>query len=198
VFTSSTDADIFDGGWSVDVPIEADGERPCVWLLYRFWDKFGRLLYIGQTRQDAIERWMQHVKTQPWAYLIRRMEADPLEFSSEAEVRVAERNAIHAELPFCNKEHNLGNPNRWVFDEHPVRVQRRGGRTVRQPLAPVRRRLWTGERAGVAATAVIWLGVAGTFSWDLGSIRLGPVAAVLLFWAAWVKTRRIRPRRKSR
>jgi hypothetical protein len=172
-----------------------------VWLLYRFWDKYGRLLYIGQTRQDAIARWTQHLREQPWGHLIRRMEADPVEYATEAEARAAEKAAIHAELPYCNKEHNLGNPNRWVFDAHPVAVQRRGGRPVRVPLAPERPTFWTPRRIGYALVASVWLAMFGGVWWAIGpQVPAGQGAGMsaVVMVAVSVAAYRARPRRRRR
>jgi len=78
-------------------------------ILYRFYDRAGRLLYIGITG-DAATRWSNHSKKQPWWPSVRRIEIEP--YATRIEVELAEKAAIRAEKPLHNKVHNTSNTTR--------------------------------------------------------------------------------------
>lgn len=69
------------------------------WVLYRFYDRAGRLLYAGITR-NSIERWRNHSYDKHWWIRVRLI--DFTDYPTENEVRAAERQAIQTEAPMYN------------------------------------------------------------------------------------------------
>lgn len=106
------------------------------WRLYRAWGDLPResglwrrflawllggwqqLLYVGITGRTAMARWAEHIGDKSWAPDIAVLERDRRVWSSEEDVRAAERAAIIAERPVWNVEHNGNNPG-------AVRIRRR-------------------------------------------------------------------------
>lgn len=136
--------------------------------LYRAYDERGALLYIGQTGRAAAVRWMEHMAEQPWAHEVAQWVRDPHLWPTVDAVLRAERQAIMAEQPRYNYEHNLANPHRV-----PVYRQRRGGRPLpagRPRPAAARGQAWVGP----AVTAALWLAcVAGLSIWFGANAQLG-------------------------
>lgn len=73
---------------------------PCA--LYRHFDRDGRLLYVGISR-DPEKRWAQH-RTQSWWVMANRVGRVSIEwFADERQARTAERAAIRLENPAHNR-----------------------------------------------------------------------------------------------
>jgi excinuclease UvrABC nuclease subunit len=74
--------------------------------LYRYYDRQGRLLYIGISK-SAVMRAMQHERTaswwDAWAYMTRQ------QYPSRTTALAAEYEAIRAEQPVCNIAHSVSN-----------------------------------------------------------------------------------------
>lgn len=161
------------------------------WLLYRFWDAAGRLLYIGQTGRIAVTRLLEHVRKQSWAPQIARVEVDPTVYTSLADVLDAERAAILREQPIYNGTHNHANP-------HRVITARPAGRPARWSPTPVRRRAWTRRRIRLVAVGSVWLIVTVAMTWAVlpqvpvgTALWLGPTASTgLVVAGAWQSRRR--------
>lgn len=75
--------------------------RPC--FLYRYFDEFDELLYVGISF-DPVQRSRAHQRHAAWAGFAHR--ADVEEFPDEAAAREAERDAIQAERPVFNVVHS--------------------------------------------------------------------------------------------
>jgi hypothetical protein len=168
------------------------------WLLYRFWNHAGDLLYIGQTSRHGLARWFEHMRDQRWAHEVATIQSDPRVWYSEAEVLDAERDAIHAERPRYNIAHNGTNPHRVVV-RHPLRV-------------PTVRRVGWWRRvipSRVTILVALWLTLAGSVTvWLWSSTEhsrhpvpaadatlVGIMVASVLFLLAWSQRR---PRRRRR
>jgi hypothetical protein len=80
------------------------------WRLYRFFSEDGELLYVGISR-DPHERFVEHLRSQPWAREVGRWELDRRVFVDELEARAMERLAIMRGRPCYNVVHN-GDPQR--------------------------------------------------------------------------------------
>lgn len=165
------------------------------WLLYRFWDAAGRLLYIGQTGRIAVARWLEHIRHQSWADQIARMEVDTTVYASLAEVIAVERAAILRERPIHNGTHNHGNP-------HRVAPARPAGRPARWSPASARRRAGPRWRVRAAAVGAVWLVASAALVWAIlpavpigTAVWLGPSSVAVALVAAARQTRR-RPRRR--
>lgn len=100
-------------------------------IVYRVFDADGALLYIGSTKRDLGARLPEHAG-KPWACRAKRV--DVARFDSIEEARDAERDAIAAERPLHNIQHQHQSPNplepylHMTFDEFEqavYRVQRR-------------------------------------------------------------------------
>lgn len=117
-------------------------------VIYRWWDAEGRLLYLGMTNRQ-LDRPAEHLRTKAWVADAVAMTVEHLPLGwKRPQVRVYERNCIRAERPLHNTVHN-----RAVRSGPRSPAKRR--RTRATPLA---RRL-----AVVAATALratLWAGVA--------------------------------------
>jgi hypothetical protein len=70
--------------------------------LYRHYDAFGRLLYIGISL-SAVERLAQHKRESHWVRQIARI--DITAYGSRSDARLAERRAIKRENPAHNIHH---------------------------------------------------------------------------------------------
>lgn len=86
------------------VPRDTDGGAPERTALYRLFDTDDGLLYIGITNSPE-KRWRHHKATQEWWPQVARKTVDWLDSRSEA--AAAEIEAIHAEVPKHNLDHNI-------------------------------------------------------------------------------------------
>jgi predicted GIY-YIG superfamily endonuclease len=84
--------------------IEA-AQRHNKFVLYRHWDKYDDLLYVGKTI-DIPARFRQHRIKSDWIYDVVKITLE--RFSSHEEVMEAEKQAIISEHPRYNKHHNGG------------------------------------------------------------------------------------------
>jgi hypothetical protein len=168
--------------------------------LYRFWGHHPRtrrvvLLYIGETGRRPMTRLLEHVYDQPWSGDITAWQVDERVFAGKDSVLAAEREAIEAEWPLYNVEHNGGNPHRVVTRgpvRRPVPFRRpawapvRRGRRARMPRWPV----WAGLWLVLALTAGGWSVARGLTPADGAWVGVG-VASVLL---GTLQGRRVRRR----
>lgn len=86
------------------VPRDTDGGAPERTALYRLFNADDELLYVGITNSPET-RWRHHKATQEWWPLVARKTVDWLDSRSEA--AAAEIEAIHAEVPKHNLDHNI-------------------------------------------------------------------------------------------
>ena len=169
------------------------------WLIYRFWDRAGHLLYIGQTSRAAMARWFEHMRDQPWAHEVATCQVDERIWYSEADVLEAERDAIHAERPRHNVAHNGTNPHRVVVRRPPrvpaVRRVARWRHTVR-PKVAVLGALWL--VLATALTGWLWLSTSSsTRPIQFGDAAMaGAIAPSVLYLAAMARPKRRRRRRR--
>lgn len=165
-----------------DLPRESGWRRRVLaWLLG------GRqqLLYIGITERTAIARWAEHLKDKRWAPDIACWERDGRVWSTQADVEVAEQQAIWRERPVHNIAHNGNNPG-------AVRIRRH------VPAHVVRARL------RLAVWSLLWLAVAVGLAVFAGVQAQVPVrdalivgvggASVLVGWLLFLS----RPKRRRR
>jgi hypothetical protein len=82
-------------------------------ILYRCFDADGELLYIGITN-DPGNRFNLHASATPWWPDVAEIKLDE-SFASRWELEVAERDAILAEIPLHNSQHN----DRWHTKHKP-------------------------------------------------------------------------------
>ncbi|MFE9735444.1 GIY-YIG nuclease family protein [Streptomyces sp. NPDC005863] len=75
--------------------------------LYRLFDRDGRLLYVGISRNPDV-RWGQHSLTKDWWHEVERRETKWLATRTRAED--AERQAIQTEHPRYNTQHRWTSP----------------------------------------------------------------------------------------
>lgn len=176
------------------------------WYLYRILADDGALLYVGKSN-DALRRFVEHLKAQQWAGEICDHIRDRRVFATEAEVLAAERAAIESERPRFNVQWNQGNPGR--VDPRTMRfvdgrlyrpdLYHRGGvvappavslRRPAQPrpaARPVSRRARRVRRfaAGWAVVAVLLFAAAVTytdFRPEQGAAGAGVVALPVVWW----------------
>jgi hypothetical protein len=136
-----------------------------VYRLYRFYDRAGALLYIGETGRLPFVRMLEHIYDQPWADEIGSWVEDPRAWPSEASVLAAEEAAIRAELPRYNYEHNLGNPHRVPVYRQGVRRRVPMSQSSRHRVGRPRRALAAARRTPRAVWwLAAWLVLAATFS----------------------------------
>jgi hypothetical protein len=132
--------------------------RRKVWYLYRFWDKHGRLLYIGQSSNPWLRR-DQHADKFWWPRYLDggTWRVDPQPYPTLAKVLAAEKRAIGTEKPLCNVEHNQHNPDRILpppgWTPRPATTRPRAGR-------PPGRRRWKRRRIRRTVATSAWLLVA--------------------------------------
>jgi predicted GIY-YIG superfamily endonuclease len=69
------------------------------WVVYRYFDEDGAILYIGCTN-DQFGRMEQHRMSSPWWHEVRSFTAE--RHSTQAEARASESSAIYAEYPLYN------------------------------------------------------------------------------------------------
>jgi len=112
--------------------------------LYRHFDRYGKLLYIGIS-QSGVGRFRQHAATgAKWIDRVRRM--DIVTFRSESKARRAEHQAIKTEHPPFNSPYNLpkgkpfvtlGGTLRWIArererrDREIIELRQKGWRLAR-------------------------------------------------------------------
>lgn len=82
-------------------PAPTPKPRPC--FLYRYFDEFDGLLYVGISF-DPVQRSRAHQRHAAWAQFADR--TDIQEFADEAAAREAERAAIQSERPVFNIVHS--------------------------------------------------------------------------------------------
>lgn len=90
--------------------------------LYRFFDDAGRLLYVGITGRQTLERLLEHVRSKGWAPDMACWERDPRIWHTEAEVLAVEKATIVTERPVHNVAHNGNNPGRPAARQQSVRA----------------------------------------------------------------------------
>jgi hypothetical protein len=71
--------------------------------LYRLFDEYGQLLYLGITGNPG-QRWKDHAKAHPWWPEVTRRDVEWLPMGRNDAVR-AERAALAAELPLYDRTH---------------------------------------------------------------------------------------------
>lgn len=175
------------------------------WGLYRFRDRWGQLLYLGESSAPHL-RHDQHADKPWWPYYLDldggSWEVGPGRYRSRVAARVAERAAIRAERPLYNVEHNQGNPYRVV-------VPRRVRRPVVWSARPARRSSWwqaarwsrrrirlvTVALAWHALTGGLWAVIGGRLPAAHGAELAAVVATGVLITAARSKRHRRRRRR---
>lgn len=173
------------------------------WVIYRFWDAQGQLLYVGQTERHAYVRWMEHLADKWWAPLIAAAAVDPQEYGSLPDVLRAEKALIKSHpRPHCNVEHNGDNPDRWLSPAHVVPVQR-----VRRPMArpePVRarrrltrwqRRALTVSGGWLATVLLTWIPLHADHPGFAG-LKLAAVLVTVVALGLWMAAGRKRRRRR--
>lgn len=75
--------------------------------LYRFYNRDGRLLYVGITGDIGV-RWRAHNKRKPWWTEVATCTVE--HFATRADAEAAEITAIRTERPLYNVAHNNGGP----------------------------------------------------------------------------------------
>lgn len=71
--------------------------------VYHFYDRQGRLLYVGITN-DTRRRWEQHAADKPWWHLVARKER--VLYSSREEAEKVEEHQIRTQRPMYNRAMN--------------------------------------------------------------------------------------------
>lgn len=83
--------------------------------LYRHFDEWGRLLYVGVSTSSVVRLW-KHMEECSWHDLIATVTIE--RYLTRGEALVAERLAVREESPYFNKVHNaLWHLRKW---EHPL------------------------------------------------------------------------------
>lgn len=84
--------------------------------LYRHYDEFGRLLYVGVSLSSVIRLW-QHRENCEWSHLISTITIE--RYATRRDALEAEKTAIKKEQPYFNRVHSgLWRMRRW---EHPYK-----------------------------------------------------------------------------
>jgi hypothetical protein len=162
------------------------GLREC--RLYRFWvlhPLTGEevLGYIGETGRQPFERLLEHLATQPWFDTVVRWEVDGAVFYGKAAVEAAEAEAIRAELPLYNYEHNLDNPLRievWRAKEQRRNRDRQQGRALWAPKDTRTKAAPSGPRTPVRRRWKPWQ--KALFGWSMGWLASFVAAWITLVW----------------
>lgn len=126
--------------------------------LYRFYDKRGRLLYIG-IALEFLGRWRKHRKRDWWPQ-VARMEIEP--HPSRIAALAAERAAIIAERPRHNIQHN-----RLMFTEGSAPLDSGETRLARVLTAP-----WAGLHPVLREIRMLVLSLMAAGGWLTAALTL--------------------------